>query len=61
MDTTEEEEEIDLKALTQSMRETDKQIKEENAALVGMMKELTFQDDATKEAVEAFIRVLEEV
>lgn len=61
VDTTEEEEEIDLKALTQSMRETDKQIKEENAALVGMMKELTFQDDATKEAVEAFIRVLEEV
>lgn len=61
VDTTEEEEDIDLKALTQSMRETDKQIKEENAALVGMMKELTFQDDATKEAVEAFIRVLEEV
>ena len=61
VDTTEEEEEIDLKALTQSMRETDNQIKEENAALVGMMKELTFQDDATKEAVEAFIRVLEEV
>lgn len=61
VDTTEEEEEIDLKALTQSMRETDKQIKEENAALVGMMKELTFQDDATKEAVETFIRVLEEV
>ena len=61
VDTTEEEEEIDLNALTQSMRETDKQIKEENAALVGMMKELTFQDDATKEAVEAFIRVLEEV
>lgn len=61
VDTTEEEVEIDLKALTQSMRETDKQIKEENAALVGMMKELTFQDDATKEAVEAFIRVLEEV
>lgn len=61
VDTTEEEEEIDLKALTQSMRETDKQIKEENATLVGMMKELTFQDDATKEAVEAFIRVLEEV
>ena len=61
VDTTEEEEEIDLKALTQSMRETDKQIKEENAALVRMMKELTFQDDATKEAVEAFIRVLEEV
>lgn len=61
VDTTEEEEEIDLKALTQSMCETDKQIKEENAALVEMMKELTFQDDATKEAVEAFIRVLEEV
>mgnify|MGYP004533540989 FL=1 len=61
VDTTEEEEEIDLNALTQRMRETDKQIKEENAALVGMMKELTFQDDATKEAVEAFIRVLEEV
>ncbi len=61
VDTTEEEEEIDLNALTQSMRETDKQIKEENAALVGMMKELTFQDNATKEAVEAFIRVLEEV
>ena len=51
----------DLNALTQSMRETDKQIKEENAALVEMMKELTFRDDATKEAVEAFIRVLEEV
>lgn len=61
VDTSEEEEAIDLTALTQSMQETDTQIKEEHAALLGMMKELTFRDDTTKDAVEALIRMFEEV
>ncbi len=61
VDTTEEEPEIDLRELTQNIKETDQSIKEGNRALLGMLKELSFNNDDTKEAVEEFIRVLEEV
>ena len=61
VDTTEEEPEIDLRELTQNIKETDQAIKEGNKALLGMLKELSFNNDDTKEAVEEFIRVLEEV
>ena len=60
-DTPEEEEEIDLKALTQNIRETDKAIKEGNELLLDMLKDLTFSNNETKEAVEEFMKVLEEV
>ena len=61
VDTTEEEPEVDLKALTQNIKETDKAIKESNEILLGMLKELTFNTEETREAVEEFIKVLEEV
>ena len=44
-----------------NIKETDQAIKEGNRALLGMLKELSFNNDDTKEAVEEFIRVLEEV
>ena len=61
VDTTGEEPEIDLRELTQNIKETDEAIKEGNKALLGMLKELSFNNDDTKAAVEEFIRVLEEV
>ena len=61
VDTTEEEPEVDLKSLTQNIKETDKAIKESNEILLGMLKELTFNTEETREAVEEFIKVLEEV
>ena len=61
VDTTEEEPEIDLRELTQNIKETDEAIKEGNKALLGMLKELSFNNDDAKAAVEEFIRVLEEV
>ena len=60
VDTTEEEPEIDLKALTKDIKDTDQAIKETNESLLEMLKDLTFNSDETKEAVEDFIRVLEE-
>lgn len=60
VDSSEEEAEIDLKALVQNIRETDKAIKEGNAALLEMMKDLRFNDDKTKEVVGEFIKALEE-
>lgn len=61
VDTSEEEEEIDLKQLTQDVRETNKAIKEENHTLLSMLRELTFRSEETKEAVEDFIKIFEEV
>lgn len=61
VDTTEEEPEVDLKALSQSIRETNKSIKESNNILLNMLNELSFNDNSTKEAVDEFIKVFEEV
>lgn len=61
VDTSEEEPEVDLKKLAGNMRETDKAIKAENAALLEMLGELTFADAETKDAVEEFISVFREV
>lgn len=61
VDTTEEELEIDLDALTKDMAETDKGIKESTDSLLGMMKELTFGNEETKNAVNELIKVLGEV
>ena len=58
VDTTEEEPEIDLKALTQNIRETDRLIKEGDEALLSMLKDLSFSNDSTREAVSEFIKVL---
>ena len=61
VDSSEEEEEIDLKSLTDEMGKTNKEIKEGNEALLKMMGELTFTNDETKSAVEGFINALREV
>ncbi len=61
VDSAEEEPEIDLKALVQDMRETDRAIKAGNETLLDMMKDLTFHNDSTKEAANEFIKILEEM
>lgn len=61
VDTSEEEEEIDLKELTGSIKETNKAIKECSNALISMLGELTFRTLETEEAVKEFIKVFEEV
>lgn len=61
VDTSEEEEEIDLKELTTNMRETNKAIKECNEALIAMLGELTFNSPETEDTVRGFIQMLEEV
>ena len=61
VDTSEEEEEIDLKQLSSNIRDTNAAIKEANNSLIKMLGDLTFGNKETKEAVEAFIKVFEEV
>ena len=61
VDTTEEEPEISLKDLTVKTQDTDRAIKDGNKELLEMMKNLTFKTSETKEDVEAFIRVFEEM
>ena len=60
VDTSEEEEEIDLKSLTAEMKDTNQAIKEGNAALLQMMSELTFDSAETEEAVKGFMSLFEE-
>lgn len=61
VDTMEEKPEIDMKDLTRRIRETDKAIKEENASLLNMLRDLECSTEDTKDAISEFIRILEEV
>ncbi|MBR5178976.1 MAG: type I restriction-modification system subunit M [Lachnospiraceae bacterium] len=61
VDTSEEEEEIDIKALTQNMADTDKAIKKANDTLVSMMGEMTFDSKEAEETIGALLNVLGEV
>ena len=61
VDTSEEEDEIDIKALTDSIKETNKAIKESNTALVDMLNDLTFSSSETETAINEFIEILKEV
>ncbi len=61
VDTSEEEPEVNLRQLSESIRETNRAIKAGNDALLEMLGELTFATSETKEAVEEFISVLKEV
>lgn len=61
IDTSEEEEEIDLRELSANLRNIDREIKESNEALMKMFGELTFCDEDIKGAVEEFIKVFGEV
>lgn len=61
IDTSEEEQEVDLHQLSESIRTTNNAIKEGNAALLKMMEDLTFSKPETKDAVEEFISIFREV
>lgn len=61
VDTSEEEPEVDLRQLAESMRETNSAIKAGNDVLLEMLGELTFADAETKDAVEEFIDILKGV
>lgn len=61
VDTGEEEEEIDLVQLTDTMRKTDKAIREGNQALLQMLEDLAFSTPETKAAVSEFIKAFQEV
>lgn len=61
VDTSEEEPEVNLRQLSESIRETNRAIKAGNDALLEMLGELTFSNSETKEAVEELISVLKEV
>jgi type I restriction enzyme M protein len=60
VDTSEKEADIDLKQVATELKETNKKIREGNEALLSMLSELTFDSDETKEAVEEFMKILEE-
>ena len=61
VDTSEEEEEIDLKALTRSIKTTNEAIKEGNEKLISMLGNLTFNSHETEAAVKDFIEIFKEV
>lgn len=60
VDTSEEEEQIDIKQLSSDIKNTNKEIKDANASLLEMMGELTFSSDDIKAAMEELINVLKE-
>lgn len=61
VDTSEEEEEIDLNELTRSIKATNMAIKEGNEKLISMLENLTFSSTETESAVHNFIEILKEV
>ena len=61
VDTSEEEEGIDLKSLTAEIKDTNKKIKEGNTQLMQMLSDLTFNSAETEEAVRGFMSIFEEV
>ena len=60
IDTSEEEEEINLHELTAKMKETDKLLSEGNKELLSMLGDLAFSDQDTEDAVNEFISILKE-
>lgn len=61
VDTTEEEAEVDMKQLSNEIKDTNKAIKEGNNALLSMLKDLTFHKPETEDAVNEFMKIFEEV
>lgn len=59
VDNFEKEEEIDLKALLDDMRDTDKQIVEAQGTFVSLLKELTSEDESIMSSLNDFIRMME--
>ena len=61
VDTSEEEDEIDIKQLSESIKETNKALKEGNSTLINMMGEMTFSKPETADAIGELLKVLGEV
>ena len=61
VDTSEEEEEIDLKQLSKDIADTNASIKEANSNLMNMLGDLTFSNKDTEKAVNEFIKVFKEM
>jgi len=61
VDTSEPEPEIDLNALSDSIKATSDSIKQGKEELLAMMNNLTFNKPETEQAVAKFIKVLQEV
>ena len=61
VNTSEEEEAIDLKALTSSIKDTNDEIKKCNQELLSMFGEMTFNSTETEEAVKEFVKIFGEV
>ena len=61
VDTSEEETEIDIKQLSDNIKETNEAIKAANSSLINMLGELTFSNPETEKAVGEFIKVFGEV
>ena len=59
VDNFEKEEEIDLSALLDDMRDTDKQIAEVQSEFVTMLKELTSEDENIMSLLNSFIGMIE--
>ena len=59
VDNFEKEEEIDLSALLDDMRDTDKQIAEVQSEFVTMLKELTSEDENIISSLNSFIGMIE--
>ena len=61
VDSSEVEPEVDLKALTEQMRETDQGIRNGETELLRMMEQLSFADDEIRADVESLMTVFREV
>ena len=59
VDNFEQEEEIDLNALLDEMKDTDKQIAEVQGEFVSMLKELTSEDESIMASLNDFIGMIE--
>jgi len=59
VDNFEQEEEIDLNALLEEMRETDKQISDVQSEFVSLLKELTSDDESIVASLADFIKMIE--
>ena len=59
VDNFEKEEEVDLNALLDEMKDTDKQIAEVQGEFVSMLRELTSEDESVMASMSSFIGILE--
>lgn len=61
VDTSEEEVEIDIRQLSNNIKETNNEIKKANENLLSMLGDLTFNNHETENAINEFIKVFGEV